>query len=166
MTEESERTWCLTCSFLGFYLFLKKHHIISNLVLLPSCLTVTSLTWRWGSSAHGGRGSSPRWVLGRRPSDAGACCCGGNRPSTLRRHHLPKHRKLSSLSVLRHTHTETSWHHHIYLLRWSAHTSDRPRKASWCLRHRSTSGNAATCCPPHAWPSCHACQWDTSDSRL
>lgn len=165
MTEESERTWCLTCSFLGFYLFLKKHHIKLGLVAKLSYSDITDLEvgllcpWGAGLLAQVGTGSAPqrcwRLLLRRQPSLDPAASSPAQTQETV-----------ITERAQTHTHTETSWHHHIYLLRWSAHTSDRPRKASWCLRHRSTSGNAATCCPPHAWPSCHACQWDTSDPRL
>lgn len=78
MTEESERTWCLTCSFLGFYLFLKKHHIKLGLVAKLSYSDITDLEvgllcpWGAGLLAQVGTGSAPqrcwRLLLRRQPS--------------------------------------------------------------------------------------------------
>ncbi len=57
---------------------------------------VVCVTWRRGSSAHWGWGSSSRWILCGSSSDARSCCCRGNRPSALWSHHLETHRKPSS----------------------------------------------------------------------
>ena len=61
------------------------------------------LTWRRGSSAHRGRGSSSRRILRGRSSDACSSCCCGNCPSALRRHHLDTHTYTEGC----HTHTHT-----------------------------------------------------------
>ncbi len=65
---------------------------------------VVCVTWRRGSSAHWGWGSSSRWILCGSSSDARSCCCRGNRPSALWSHHLETHRKSLSPERAR-THT-------------------------------------------------------------
>lgn len=53
-----------------------------------------------------------------------------------------------------------------YLLRRSAHPSNRPGQPSWSLRHRSSRWDTATCSATHTRTPGHACQWDTSYSSL